>query len=321
MPTESGGFDALLTAFDRFYKTLDAATVPADGGGRTVGGIAHAVALSDATNTLNVELNATFERLMRQHGRPAARLPFRVTLLESDSPDGPWTPVPAGEVPVRAMDIDGKGADPLILAAFESATKVTSFPIHKWNAMQAARPGANHQRFHAGEVVSAADLAALEAAAKLLRMKAPSATPTVSVSPDLLDRLQRAAAAVDPGAIDRAAERAAEKMAHALGSNLGRRHPRTEVVLWQGAEHNERNVRLARTRSAYLEAHGDVPAAMKALERSGNPVARSTFYNHLDALDVAIPRWRESVQLSNPTGNLDGMRIVGTRGKSRGKMR
>ncbi|MFZ2874572.1 MAG: hypothetical protein WAZ94_08825 [Phycisphaerales bacterium] len=39
----------------------------------------------------------------------------------------------------------------------------------------------------------------------------PTRTPTVS--PELLDRLQRAAAAMDPGAIDRAAERAAEKMA------------------------------------------------------------------------------------------------------------
>ena len=150
-------------------------------------------------------------------------------------------------------------------------------------------------------------------------------TPTVSVSPDLLDRLQRAAAAVDPHAIDRAAERAAEKMAHALGGNgnaATKALPaRTEVVLWEGAAHTDRNIRLARTRSAYLEAHGYVPAAMAALKDSGNPVARSTFYNHLDALDAAIPRWRESVQLSNPTGNLDGMRNVGTRGKSRGKVR
>jgi hypothetical protein len=46
----------------------------------------------------------------------------------------------------------------------------------------------------------------------------PAPTPTVSVSPDLLDRLQRAAAAVDPGAIDRAAERAAEKIARVFGA-------------------------------------------------------------------------------------------------------
>lgn len=49
-------------------------------------------------------------------------------------------------------------------------------------------------------------------------LDAPAPTPTVSVSPDLLERLQRAAAAVDPGAIDRAAERAAEKIARVFGA-------------------------------------------------------------------------------------------------------
>lgn len=98
-------------------------------------------------------------------------------------------------------------------------------------------------------------------------------------------------------------------------------HARSEVVLWEGAVHTDRNVRLARTRSAYLEAHGDVQAAMAALKQAGHRVSRSTFYNHLDALDLAIPRWRESVQLSNPNGKLDGMKNVGTRGKSWDKVR
>jgi HAMP domain-containing protein len=94
---------------------------------------------------------------------------------------------------------------------------------------------------------------------------------------------------------------------------------RTEVVLWEGAEHNERNVRLARTRSAYLEAHGNVAEALAALKADGNEIARRTFYNHLDALDTAIPHWRDSVQLCNQPAQMHGTRIVGTRGKSRGK--
>ncbi len=49
-------------------------------------------------------------------------------------------------------------------------------------------------------------------------VSAVPATPTVSVWPELLDRLQRAAAAVDPGAIDRAAERANEKLARVFGA-------------------------------------------------------------------------------------------------------
>jgi hypothetical protein len=152
-------------------------------------------------------------------------------------------------------------------------------------------------------------------------------TPTVSVSPDLLDWLTRAAVA-DPHAIDRVAERAAakaaEKMTHALGGNgnaAAKALPaRTEVVLWEGAAHTDHNIRLARTRTAYLEAHGNVQAALAALKKAGDTVSRSTFYNHLKALDKEIPHWRESAQLSNPTGNLDGMRIVGTRGKSRGEV-
>ncbi|MBX3405058.1 MAG: hypothetical protein KF699_16730 [Phycisphaeraceae bacterium] len=145
----------------------------------------------------------------------------------------------------------------------------------------------------------------------------------LSVPPELLDRLDRldrAAAAVDPGAIDRAAdraaERAAEKLARVFGDNgntTTKAIPtRTEVVLWEGAAHTDRNIRLARTRSAYLEAHGNVTVALAALKADGYEVSRSTFYNHLDALDNAKPRWRESVQLSNPTGNLDRMRKVGT---------
>lgn len=96
---------------------------------------------------------------------------------------------------------------------------------------------------------------------------------------------------------------------------------RTEVVLWAGAEPSNRNIRLARTRTAYLEAHGNVRQAMNTLKRDGYGVSRSTFYNHLDVLDKLTPRWRESVQLSNPTGNLDGMRKVGIRGKARGEVR
>lgn len=180
MATEAGGFDALLSAFDRFYKTLDAATVPTEGGGRRVDGVAHAVALSEATNALYGELAATDRRLIQQHGQPIGEYPAGLVLMESDSPGGPWTPVPADEIRMATMGIGGNGADAALMAALESARKVAGFPIDKWNAMQAARPGANHQRFHAGDVVSANDLAKLESAAKLLRLKAPPAPSTAA---------------------------------------------------------------------------------------------------------------------------------------------
>jgi len=173
MATESGGFDALRSAFDRFDETLDATTVPAEGGGgRVVGGIPHAVALSEATDALYGELGATYGRLIQQHGQPIADYYAGIVPKESDSLDGPW-PGP-GEVCVVRMGIGGNGADAMLLAALENANKVAAFPIGKWNEMQAARPGANHRRFHAGEVVSAADLSVLESAAKMLRMAAVS---------------------------------------------------------------------------------------------------------------------------------------------------
>jgi hypothetical protein len=154
--------EALLSAFDRFYNALYATTVPAEGGRRSVDGIPHAVALSEATDALYRELFATQMRLVKQHGRGVAP-------MESESPDGP-----PSAIKIAAMGIGGSGADAVLLAALDSAAKVVAFPIAKWNAMEAARPGANHHRFHAGDVVSADDLAKLASAAKLLCMKAPA---------------------------------------------------------------------------------------------------------------------------------------------------
>jgi hypothetical protein len=94
-----------------------------------------------------------------------------------------------------------------------------------------------------------------------------------------------------------------------------------EVVLWEGASATERNIRLARTRTAYLEAHGDVTIALASLAAEGHKLARSTFYNHLDALDDEMPGWRSSLQLSNAVGNLDSADLTRTRRKPAGNPR
>jgi hypothetical protein len=172
MSTEPGGLDSLCQAFDTFYQTLDAATVPLTGGGRRVGGVAHAVALSEATDVLHAQLAAAHADLARRHGRPVPAPPPGITLLESDAPDGPWTPVPPESLVVRTFGIGGAGADAMLVAALESAAAVAAFPAAKWNAMQAQRPGASHQRWHAGDVVTADALATLDSAAKLLRLAA-----------------------------------------------------------------------------------------------------------------------------------------------------
>ncbi len=108
----------------------------------------------------------------------------------------------------------------------------------------------------------------------------------------------------------------------ALRSPAGGAEVRTEtqVILWEGAEHSKRNIRLARTRTAYSEAHGNVRVALKALQAEGNGISKSTFYSHLDALDREIPGWRDRVLVSDQNGNPDNLRRAGTRGKTRGQV-
>lgn len=106
-------------------------------------------------------------------------------------------------------------------------------------------------------------------------------------------------------------------------SNTPGQPPQT-VVLWEGAGHSERNIRLARTRTAYLEAGGSVSDALKALEEDGNKIARSTFYNHLESLDKECPNWRESALRPTKLDKSDCMEsthITRTRKKTRGQLR
>lgn len=173
----------------------------------------------------------------------------------------------------------------------------------------------------------------------------PSALPMIRVGvPDALkehaehvhERMREAAAVRDVGdqrgvspasvsadLLAQAVGRALEKVAPDLiaSANAARRPlpATTQVVLWEGAEQSERTIRLARTRSAYLEAQGNVSAAMEALEKDGNPIGKSTFYDHLKALDSLSLGWRNDVLLSGASGNLENGVSVRTRRKSRDK--
>lgn len=96
--------------------------------------------------------------------------------------------------------------------------------------------------------------------------------------------------------------------AKAKAGRPSRKPPLESVILWEGASPTEKNLRLARTRTAYLEAHGNVVKALEALEAQGFKVGKSTFYVHLDELDKADRGWRREVQLSSATGIPDGFR-------------
>jgi hypothetical protein len=67
---------------------------------------------------------------------------------------------------------------------------------------------------------------------------------------------------------------------------------RDQVVLWHGAEPSARNIEIARSCTAVLEAHGNVDEAVKALERDGFKRSKSTVYNHMNARAKVDPKWQ-----------------------------
>lgn len=91
--------------------------------------------------------------------------------------------------------------------------------------------------------------------------------------------------------------------------------PPQQVVLWEGAEVSEFNIKLARVRTAYLEANGNVKLALKSLKNDGLSISKSTFYNHLNTLDERDPGWRHRTPDSNRLGNREFPESSRTLGK------
>lgn len=168
MAIEAGDWARLAEALERLRVALDETTDPVDGGGRRVAGVGAAVMLSEAASSVEPLLVEFTTRLLREHGVPAASSPVR--LAHSDSPDGPWEPVEFDGV--RVVSVEGDAAE--IVGALEAARRAVSFPVAQWNAMQARRPGADHQRFHAGELIDAAGVRGVERAAMIARRLAGS---------------------------------------------------------------------------------------------------------------------------------------------------
>lgn len=86
------------------------------------------------------------------------------------------------------------------------------------------------------------------------------------------------------------------------------------IVLWEGAEHTPFNIRLACTRTALLENHGNVQAALKSLRSDGNKFSLSTIYGHIKKLDTLNPGWNQGM-ISKQVGNLE----IGVSTRNNGK--
>jgi hypothetical protein len=162
--------DNLTASVDRFYETLHATTIPFENGGRRVDGYYHAMALSQACDDLYRTMSEMMECLFHAHSDPVEGLPPGIEFVMSDSASGPWEPVPIGKFGPRRLRVGRDGADPALMAALTSATTVVAFEADDWNERQAKTPGANHPRWHAGDVLTAEDLAKLESVRKLLRL-------------------------------------------------------------------------------------------------------------------------------------------------------
>jgi hypothetical protein len=152
-PTETSITTAFHQAFSRFRAVLEASTIPVDGG-RRVDGIAHSVALSQHAGQL---LDAIFEvrtYLAETYGTALTDYPAGLVLMGADSPDGPWTEIPATEIKITCIPIESSA---LLMASLESATRVL-----------AQSPDKCGQRWNANDVISDEELARIESAASLL---------------------------------------------------------------------------------------------------------------------------------------------------------
>ena len=162
----------LLDKCQKLRRLMDAATVPVENGRRVRNGH-EAKALSQAADDLYAAAFRAQRRVFSE-GRLTPGLPHGMRLEGSDSPDGPFTPVPAETLETRTLAIVKGGASPTLLAALLRVTESTGFEADRWNAMQAARPGHDHERFRAGDVIPHEYLDLLRQAEELLRLEEES---------------------------------------------------------------------------------------------------------------------------------------------------
>jgi len=155
-------------ALKRFYEVLDATTIACPGGRRVLDR-AGAIALANAMTKLYIELTKLGHSVNAKYAQPCA-LPAGIWIGESDSPDGPWTPVPEEEVHTSFIPVGRGGMPAELQAAIERASLVTAFPLDRWNELQANHPGGPHCRYEAGDVITAQDLEILKSVELLVRL-------------------------------------------------------------------------------------------------------------------------------------------------------
>ncbi len=159
---------SLRQAVSQYVQALVAATVPSPQG-RLIPDVYGALLLSRAADELYRAIAEAHDEMSLQMV-PATGLPSILRLEHSDSPDGPWEPIPNEAVRVRAMSI--RKGDPPVAAfgASMRASLASGFPANLWNALQAAKPGGDHNRYRPGDLVSQQDFELAASAERLLAL-------------------------------------------------------------------------------------------------------------------------------------------------------
>jgi hypothetical protein len=158
--------DSLRHLLTLFHDQLQAMTTEHNAGWRMVAGLSGGVALTQSRGEVFKGMRELEQALVEAHGHRVEPTTTPVNFMESDSPDGPWTPVPASKVTARTYQIGGAGADAMLCDALEGLAESLGF-ARKGNANGGA---ASRDTFNRHDLLSPIDLRRLESALKSLRL-------------------------------------------------------------------------------------------------------------------------------------------------------
>lgn len=163
---------SLRSTISRFIETINAATIPTVDG-RLIPDCYGALVMSEAADELYTAVAATQASLLGEVAAGLETIPgLKVKLEQADTLDGPRELIPAEKLAIRV--VEHRKGDPrnAVWGASSRAARSAAFPLELWNRNQAARPGADHQRYRAGDIVDQREIELAASAERLLALVA-----------------------------------------------------------------------------------------------------------------------------------------------------
>lgn len=160
---------SLQQALLRYVETLLAATVPC-GEGRQIPDVFGALVLSRAADELFLAILETWHEILGS-AVSVPQLPPFIQFMGSNSPNGPWEPIPPESVRTQVLEIRKDDPRNAIIGALHRVTRAIAFPVTLWNALQSKKPGGDHNRYRAGDVIPQSDLELAASAERLINLQ------------------------------------------------------------------------------------------------------------------------------------------------------